>query len=321
MDPASLSSFEIRHVSYTSDKIKKSRSYRLCVEWSPPDVDSVSTVTTHKIKASITGNIEWAPLSIKRFFTSLPQTIVITIQERALHILPWSTLSSHTVGCFADQRVEDQIDGVLGVRAVITQPEAASEPENKPEPHQEASTAIAEAQKILVASQEHNTQVYGIIDSVVSQSTPLTQFTTDFGAAFPGVISAVEGFLKIGGLLAEVHPIAKVVVDVLNGAYIIVKASALVDETMGTMLSSMNELCILTAQYASSQKQEHLVYHKVETILLKIQQAATLIRAYAEHKKKSGLKASVNCAHNSMQHQQQIPLLMCRSSKRICSTL
>ncbi|KAF8300499.1 hypothetical protein DL93DRAFT_2090937 [Clavulina sp. PMI_390] len=55
---------------------------------------------------------------------------------------------------------------------------------------------------------------------------------------------------------------------------------------MGAMLSSMNELCLLTAQYASSQKQEHMVYHKVESILLKIQQAATVVRTYAEHKKK-----------------------------------
>ncbi|KAF8306385.1 hypothetical protein DL93DRAFT_225084 [Clavulina sp. PMI_390] len=130
-----------------------------------------------------------------------------------------------------------------------------------------------------------------MIDSAASQSTPLTQFTTDFSAAFPGVISAVEGFLKIGGLLAEVHPIAKVVVDVLNGAYTIVKASALVDERMGALLNSMNELCALTAQYASSQKQEHLINHKVKAILLKIKHAATLVRAYAEHKK----KCELNC--------------------------
>ncbi|KAF8300490.1 WD40 repeat-like protein [Clavulina sp. PMI_390] len=290
MDPVSSASFEIRHVLYTSNKIKKSRSYRVCVEWSPPDVDTVSTVTTHKIKAPISGSIEWGPLSIKRDFTLLPQTIMITIQERALHILPWSPLSFHKVSCLADQHLEDQIDGILGVAMVVTQPEAASEPDTMMGLHQEASAAMGEAQKTLVALQEHSTQVYGIIDSTVSQSNNLTQFTTDFGAAFPGTISAVEGFLKIGGLLAEVHPIAKVVVDVLNGAYTIVKANALVDEKMGAMLSSMNELCTLTTQYVSSQKQEHLVYQKVETILLNIQQAATLVRAYAEHKKKSGLK-------------------------------
>ncbi|KAF8298357.1 WD40 repeat-like protein [Clavulina sp. PMI_390] len=282
----------LSHVSYTSDKIKKSRSYRVYVEWSPPDVDTVSTVTTHKIKASIAGRVEWAPLSIKRFFALLPQTIVITIQERALHLLPWSPLSSHKVSCLADQRVEDQIDGVLGVRVAITQPEAASEPGTKMDPHQEVSTAITEAQMILIASQEHNTQVCGIIDSTqaVSQSTNLSQFTADFCAAFPGVISAVEGFLKLGGLLSEVHPIAKVIVDVLHGAYIIVKASALVDERMGALLASMNELCTLTRQYASSQKQEHLIYSKIESILIEVQHAAALVRAYAEYKKKSGLK-------------------------------
>ncbi|KAF8298348.1 WD40 repeat-like protein [Clavulina sp. PMI_390] len=290
MDPVSSASFEIRHVLYTSNKIKKSRSYRVCVEWSPPDVDTVSTVTTHKIKAPISGSIEWGPLSIKRDFTLLPQTIMITIQERALHILPWSPLSFHKVSCLADQHLEDQIDGILGVAMVVTQPEAASEPDTMMGLHQEASAAMGEAQKSLVALHKHSTQAYDIIDSTVSQSNNLAQFTTDFGAAFPGTISAVEGFLKIGGLLAEVHPIAKVVVDVLNGAYTIVKANALVDEKMGAMLSSMNELCTLTTQYVSSQKQEHLVYQKVETILLNIQQAATLVRAYAEHKKKSGLK-------------------------------
>ncbi|KAF8290671.1 hypothetical protein DL93DRAFT_2234412, partial [Clavulina sp. PMI_390] len=69
------SSFEIGGASYTGNKIKKGRAYRLFIEWNPPDINGESDFTTWIVRASADGTIVWPPFSVKRFFNSLPPRI------------------------------------------------------------------------------------------------------------------------------------------------------------------------------------------------------------------------------------------------------
>ncbi|KAF8295386.1 hypothetical protein DL93DRAFT_805598 [Clavulina sp. PMI_390] len=90
-------SFEIGGASYTSSKIKKSRSYRLQVEWNAPDIDGKSKYTTRVVKASTDGIVEWVPLSVlKRFLGTLPPQISISLEQRQLKVL-WETLARYNV--------------------------------------------------------------------------------------------------------------------------------------------------------------------------------------------------------------------------------
>ncbi|KAF8312378.1 hypothetical protein DL93DRAFT_2206726 [Clavulina sp. PMI_390] len=115
-----MSSFEIQGASYTSGKIKQSGLYRLCITWSPPDIDSVSKVTSQVVKASVDGTVEWAPFSVLRKFVGhLPPHISITVQQRQFKII-WKTLTHDRITTTADQYTLDHIENGFGLNLTIT---------------------------------------------------------------------------------------------------------------------------------------------------------------------------------------------------------
>ncbi|KAF8309797.1 hypothetical protein DL93DRAFT_2085132 [Clavulina sp. PMI_390] len=56
-------SFEIGGASYIGGNIKKSRTYRLQIEWNAPDTDGKTNYTTREVKASTDGAVQWVALS------------------------------------------------------------------------------------------------------------------------------------------------------------------------------------------------------------------------------------------------------------------
>ncbi|KAF8309763.1 hypothetical protein DL93DRAFT_2085302 [Clavulina sp. PMI_390] len=113
--------FEIGGASYTSNKIKKSRSYRLRFEWNPADIDDVSSVTTREMRPSVDGEVEWIPLSgLKRLFITLPSMVSVTVQRKtALGI--WETFNHHQVSTATSRALSvERIDHVLGLDFVIS---------------------------------------------------------------------------------------------------------------------------------------------------------------------------------------------------------
>ncbi|KAF8279057.1 hypothetical protein DL93DRAFT_2234731 [Clavulina sp. PMI_390] len=111
-------SFEIRGAVYTSDLITNSRTYRLLIEWNPPDIEGKSSMKTRKVRASVNGRVEWVPLSgLKRFFTALPPQISISVQQRGLIIR--KTLTHHQVSSGGNRAMSEPIDNVLALDLVI----------------------------------------------------------------------------------------------------------------------------------------------------------------------------------------------------------
>ncbi|KAF8289878.1 hypothetical protein DL93DRAFT_2234462 [Clavulina sp. PMI_390] len=153
--------------------------------------------------------------------------------------------------------------------------------------HVAVNAQTSKAQTAFAAIPGGSNQLLMAINGIGDKANHFTPPVTGFSAAFPEAINAVEGFLQLTGVLAKVHPIAEVVVNVLKGAFAVVQANALVHESMTNLLSSMKELCALTAEYASSRQQNVLVHENVQGVLLEVQQAAILINAYVEHKKKT----------------------------------
>ncbi|KAF8320951.1 hypothetical protein DL93DRAFT_1752096 [Clavulina sp. PMI_390] len=357
----STPSFEIRGVSYTSNMIKKGRSYRFCIEWSPPDVDGASKFTTRTVHASADGTLELLPFSMKRFFNSLPPRISLDLHQRQLKLI-WKTLDRHHVSLAVDRKISEHIDGALGLHLTISphapgaeQVEGAAN--TAPSTNNQLSLNAHKSPELSTTKDDANTISEPAAPSKISppispvQSLPSTaeQATTggmpaqsdvnvsggsaainadnseeaaaktakaeealgvpksnklldagssvtdqynhaqplkdDFLAAFPYTITAVEGLLKLGGLIAEVHPVAKVIVGILKGAYTVIQANAQVNAHMHTLLSSMKALCILTKQYATSKEQDSAVRDIVQDISFTVMTGATLINGYAEHQK------------------------------------
>ncbi|KAF8300526.1 hypothetical protein DL93DRAFT_2173397 [Clavulina sp. PMI_390] len=365
-------SFEIGGASYTSSKIKKSRSYRLQIEWNAADIDGKSKYTSRVVKASTDGIVEWVALSgLKRFFESLPPHISITLEQRQLMVL-WKTLARYNSSSdLSLPRFEDCIDGVLGLNLVISDPAAAGAPaivsagnttpstveRPNPDAHgspglglsttdragtiifepatpfgssavippavppaitaqevatsggfveqnvntsvlggstavncedaEEAATKVAEADKALGASRSNELVDAG--NSASDQYSRIEPLKGDFLGAFPDPISVVEGLLKLGDLIAEIHPIAKVIVGVLKGAWTIMQANAQTNEHMHTLLDCMKDLCVHTQQYAASKEHEPVVQDIVKDISYAVMSGATLIKRYAEDQKQKNL--------------------------------
>ncbi|KAF8309762.1 WD40 repeat-like protein [Clavulina sp. PMI_390] len=147
----------------------------------------------------------------------------------------------------------------------------------------QAEAKTAKAGEVLGAPK--GGKVSGAITTGIDQYNRIEPLQNDFLTAFPTAITAVEGLLKLGGLIAEVHPIAQVIVGVLKGAWTIIQANMQVNDHMHTLLSCMKELCVLTKQYATAKEHDALVCNIVKDISFAVMSGATLIGGYAEHQK------------------------------------
>ncbi|KAF8300511.1 hypothetical protein DL93DRAFT_547349 [Clavulina sp. PMI_390] len=157
---------------------------------------------------------------------------------------------------------------------------------------EEARAKTAEAGQALGAPRNNKPLDAG--NSVTDQYSRVEPFKDDLLGAFPNAIVAVEGLLKLGGLVAEVHPIAKVIVGVLKGAWTIIQANAQINEHMHTLLDCMKDSCGLTQQYATSKEHDTVVQQVIQDIAFAVMSGATLINGYAEHQKhKTMLKVPI----------------------------
>ncbi|KAF8300521.1 hypothetical protein DL93DRAFT_2122196, partial [Clavulina sp. PMI_390] len=152
-----------------------------------------------------------------------------------------------------------------------------------PDTAEEAAVKTAEAEEALGAPK--NNKLLDAGNGITDQYSHVEPLKDDLLAAFPNTISAVEGLLKLGGLIAEIHPVAKVIVGVLKGAWTIIQANAQVNGHMHTLLSCMKDLCVLTKQYATSKEHDCVVQDIVRDISFTVLSGATLINGYAEHQK------------------------------------
>ncbi|KAF8299617.1 hypothetical protein DL93DRAFT_2102926 [Clavulina sp. PMI_390] len=83
----------------------------------------------------------------------------------------------------------------------------------------EAVAAVTmQADRTLISSP--TSQFSDAADASLHQWSRIEPLVEDLNSAFPTAITAVKVFFKLGGLLAEIHPIARVVVGVLECAYI-----------------------------------------------------------------------------------------------------
>ncbi|KAF8299614.1 hypothetical protein DL93DRAFT_604418 [Clavulina sp. PMI_390] len=295
-------SFEIRGAVYASDLIKKSRTYRLLIEWNPPDIQGKSNMKTRKVRASVNGRVEWVPLSgLKRFFTSLPPQISITVQRREL--LLRKTLTRHQISSTADHAMSERIDNVLALDLVIlgcktnaTQVETTAHAAADHEPNRasldvhgslpldhsqetgQAAVKIAQAEDALGVPKAGRT-----LDNISSAADQLAPLKNDFEST----VAAVEGLFKLGGLVAQIHPIVQVIVGVLNTAWTILQADAEANQSMHTLLQAMKDICVSTASYFISQEPDDRMHVAVRNICSVIMSGATLINGYAEHQKKT----------------------------------
>ncbi|KAF8309754.1 hypothetical protein DL93DRAFT_2230742 [Clavulina sp. PMI_390] len=176
----------------------------------------------------------------------------------------------------------------MAISAVITgAAQHTATPSKTTEVMKSVEAKIAEAEEVLGVSNEG--KMFGAVTAGIDQYNRIGPLQDDFLTAFPTAISAVQGLLKLGGLIAEVHPIARVIIGVLKGAWTIIQARAQIDGHMHTLLNSIKELCLLTKQYATSKEHDALVCSIVKDISFALMSGATLISGYAEHQKHKSL--------------------------------
>ncbi|KAF8312379.1 WD40 repeat-like protein [Clavulina sp. PMI_390] len=273
----------IESASYTSKQVKQSRSYRLHVKWNLAGIERSSKATTFKVKAQANGKVEWPPNpGPRRLFSSLPTNIEITVQEQILMFF-WKPLSNHHVNSATSLVTTEKAGSMLQVEFTFSGQMAGVVP-NEPAIHtppaanhtNAAVNMVAEAEEVLGPPRDG-----GLSNAINSQSGNIVGLQ-DFNPA----ITAVEGLLKLGDLIAQVHPFVQVIVGVLKGARTIMQAEAQTNERMHNLLDAMKELCIQTKEYATSKEKSQLVQDTIQDISVAVMRGATLIKGYAEHQKR-----------------------------------
>ncbi|KAF8299266.1 hypothetical protein DL93DRAFT_610329 [Clavulina sp. PMI_390] len=122
------------------------------------------------------------------------------------------------------------------------------------------------------------------------QTLPLA---STINTGFQTLASTLECLMKVGGLIAKVHPFAAAAWSVIAVAYEIIKANDALDESIQLLLDAMNHACKLAASYKP--KNHHAgpnIDTIIQSILCQVVKGAHIMTAYgkARNQKSATLK-------------------------------
>ncbi|KAF8288837.1 hypothetical protein DL93DRAFT_2123299, partial [Clavulina sp. PMI_390] len=153
---------------------------------------------------------------------------------------------------------------------------------------------LAEAAKHLAAVSEGFPPLQTIMghdvaeleDKVTAFTQKTTPLASGINAAFPGLLSKLEGFMKIGGQLAGIHPIAQAAWGVATTAYIVYKANQSLSTQMEDLVQSMDHTCHIATYYAQEDSLSDGLAQALKAVLHEVVCGCAYVKAYQEACKK-----------------------------------
>ncbi|KAF8302296.1 hypothetical protein DL93DRAFT_2121955, partial [Clavulina sp. PMI_390] len=300
--------FEIDQATYLSPKLKRGTSYRLAIKWNAPDLSGETKIYTKRVKSSASDDglqcVWTAPSAGKRLFTRLPAYVSITVQHHSVQVW-WVNMSSFIFDCSMDYHTKNIVvdlparDGRLLLKAAVFS-NPAIEARDSIEPPvlpQNPSITIPE---LLFPADVIDMVKEGIDSIAVKKPTPLvdrtrqlamsiTQIsatTSTVSDSFPTLLATLEHIMKIGGIVAEVHPVAAAAWGVVNIVYQIIKSNKALGDGVQVLISEMDHCCKLAETYASKKDYASHNTGKIVQVLLKeVTSSAQLLKRYGQASK------------------------------------
>ncbi|KAF8298303.1 hypothetical protein DL93DRAFT_2161126 [Clavulina sp. PMI_390] len=282
--------FEIDHAIFRGPKLKSGGSYRLLIGWETPDSATQKEIVTQRAKPSGNGaNIEcvWAnPSGGKR---------------SCLNQGPAPPGSHCLEGCLPDVMLNVGMDTQLVITAAIagnavTQPHSlatvptgdvsttASLPMKDPSETNysmllpaEAADAVKEVATLVSAKKPNLVMEMG--DQLIAPMTCISTTASTNSDGFPTLLNTLVHFMKIGGIVSEIHPIAAVAWSVVNIAYQIIQASNALDQNVQSLIMDMDDTCQLVTHYEHNHKD---LQAAAQAVLHEVVKGAHVLKAYGK---------------------------------------
>ncbi|KAF8298299.1 hypothetical protein DL93DRAFT_612012 [Clavulina sp. PMI_390] len=213
---------------YRGPTLKPGTSYRLVISWDLHDAGNENKIVTDRIKpGGDSKNLEciWLrPSGGKRFFVRLPTQVTIKVQHHHAHVI-WkdSEASIFTWDCSMNTQATDTVLGatkgssqLILTAAIVghigadqaapaTVPSSPADASAAPQvnllvPHEIADAVEAVSRSIPAKSPD---PIVNTVDHMNETLAPVQSLASTLSNGFPTLLNTLEGFMKIGGLLAN----------------------------------------------------------------------------------------------------------------------
>ncbi|KAF8312319.1 hypothetical protein DL93DRAFT_1318351 [Clavulina sp. PMI_390] len=128
-----------------------------------------------------------------------------------------------------------------------------------------------------------------VTENLGGPSDKLGLMNSSIQAGFPTLKVTLEGFMKIGNLLANIHPIVAAAWSIVDVAYKVIQANNNLYTNVQDLISAMENACMLAKDYAPREHQGKCSTDKVvQKILCEVVHGSQIVIAYGDMQKKSG---------------------------------